>query len=88
MDCIPTGQGNLAFGLALGCSSGWYGYTGGLPGYNTANYYFPPTNTTIVAWVDVQASKPDPGVANAMFRDIARIVTPNNVPFAGIGTGL
>ena len=41
MNVIPTGDGNLAFGLAFGESAGWYGYTGGLPGYNTADYYFP-----------------------------------------------
>ena len=29
--CIPTGTGNLAFGLGIGCSAGWYGYTGGSP---------------------------------------------------------
>jgi D-alanyl-D-alanine carboxypeptidase len=88
LDCRPTGQPNLSFGLALGCGSGWYGYTGGLPGYNTANYYFPPTGLIIVAWVDVQANTPTPGVANAIFRDIARIMTPNNVPFAGEGRGI
>jgi D-alanyl-D-alanine carboxypeptidase len=88
LECIPTGQGNLAFGLGLGCSAGWYGYTGGLPGYNTANYYFPASDTTIVTWVTVQANKPAPGVANALFRDIARIMTPANVPFAGTGKGL
>ncbi len=86
--CIPTGQPGLAFGLGLGCSAGWYGYTGGLPGYNTADYYFPATGATIVVWVDVQASSPAPGVANAMFRDIARIVTPSNVPFAKVNKGL
>lgn len=88
MDCVPTGQGNLAFGLGLGCSAGWYGYTGGLPGYNTGDYYFPATGAFIVAWVDVQANAPSPGVANAMFRDIARIMTPDNVPFSGEGKGL
>jgi D-alanyl-D-alanine carboxypeptidase len=88
MQCIPTGQGDLAFGLALGCSAGWYGYTGGLPGYNTANYYFPKTGVTVVAWVDAQRNDPDPGVANAMFRDIAAILTPDNRPFSKIGKGL
>jgi D-alanyl-D-alanine carboxypeptidase len=88
MNCIPIGRGNAAFGLGLGCSAGWYGYTGGLPGYNTAEYYFLATGTAIVAWVDVQANKPNPGVANALFRDIARIVTPNNVPFGGSAKGL
>jgi D-alanyl-D-alanine carboxypeptidase len=83
MTCVPTGHGNLAFGLGIGCSAGWYGYTGGLPGYNTANYYFPEQDITVVAWVPLQADKPEPGVANAIFRDIARIMTPEHVPFEG-----
>ena len=83
MTCIPTGHGNLGFGLGIGCSAGWYGYTGGLPGYNTANYYFPEQGITIVAWVTLQADKPEPGVANAIFRDIAQIMTPEHVPFEG-----
>ncbi|MGA8575563.1 MAG: serine hydrolase domain-containing protein [Candidatus Cybelea sp.] len=87
-ECVPTGHKNLSFGLGLGCSVGWYGYTGGLPGYNTANYYFPTTGATIVAWVDVQANTPAPGVANAIFRDIARVMTPQNAPFEGIEKGL
>jgi D-alanyl-D-alanine carboxypeptidase len=81
LDCVPTGTGNLAFGLGLGCSAGWYGYTGGLPGYNTAEYFFPAQNITIVAWVTLQSNKPAPGVANAIFRDIASIMTPGNIPF-------
>lgn len=81
MHCVSTGAPGQGFGLALGCSSGWYGYTGGLPGYNTANFYFPETGATIVAWVDVQQNNPKPGAANAIFRDIARVLTPNNVPF-------
>jgi D-alanyl-D-alanine carboxypeptidase len=86
--CVYTGEGNLYFGLALGCSAGWYGYTGGLPGYNTANYYFPSKGITIVAWVDVQANNPPPGVANALFSGIAAIMTPHNVPFVmGGGNG-
>ena len=81
MACIPTGEGNVAFGLGIGCSAGWYGYTGGLPGYNTANYYFPAADVMIVAWVTLQADKPLPGVANALLQDIARIMTPANVPY-------
>jgi D-alanyl-D-alanine carboxypeptidase len=80
MDCISTGEPDSGFGLALGCSSGWYGYTGGLPGYNTANFYFPAGDATIVAWVDVQSNTPKPGVANAIFRDIAAVLTPDNRP--------
>jgi D-alanyl-D-alanine carboxypeptidase len=81
MHCISTGEGNLSFGLGLGCSEGWYGYTGGLPGYNTGEYYFPQRDISVVAWVPLQAGKPKPGVANTLFRDIARILTPNNIPF-------
>ncbi len=73
--------GNAAFGLGINCSAGWYGYTGALPGYNTADYYFPATGTTIVAWITYQAEKPPEGVASVIFRDIARILTPANVPF-------
>ncbi len=73
--------GNTAFGLGINCSAGWYGYTGALPGYNTADYYFPATDTTIVAWITYQAEEPPEGVASVIFRDIARIMTPANVPF-------
>ena len=79
--CLPTGEGNLSFGLGIGCSAGWYGYTGGITGYNTAAYYMPATGITIVALVNSQQEKPFPGVASKIVRDIARIVTPNNVPF-------
>jgi D-alanyl-D-alanine carboxypeptidase len=81
LTCIPIGQGNLSFGLGIGCSAGWYGYTGGLPGYNTAGYYFPESGVTIISWVDVQSDKPAPGVASSIFRDIAEIMTPGHVPF-------
>jgi D-alanyl-D-alanine carboxypeptidase len=81
LTCLPTGEGNLSFGLGIGCSAGWYGYTGGITGYNTGAYYMPDTGATIIVFVNSQVEKPFPGVANAMFRDIARIITPNNVPF-------
>jgi len=86
MNCVYTGEGNLWFGLGIGCSAWWFGYTGGLPGYNTANYYSPSTGTTIVAWVTVQRDTPFPGAANAIFRHIAKIMTPSNVPFVKKGT--
>ena len=73
--------GNTSFGLGITCSEGWYGYTGALPGYNTANYYSPETGTTIVAWINYQAKEPVEGVASVMVRDIARILTPEHVPF-------
>jgi hypothetical protein len=50
-------------------------------GYNTADYYSPATGTTIVAWINYQAKEPVEGVASVMVRDIARIITPDHVPF-------
>jgi D-alanyl-D-alanine carboxypeptidase len=80
INCIPF-LGNTSFGLGITCSEGWYGYTGALPGYNTADYYSPQTGITIVAWTTYQAPKPVEGVASVMVRDIARIITPAHVPF-------
>lgn len=80
--------GNTDFGLGINCSAGWYGYTGALPGYNTADYYFPATDITIVAWITYQAEKPPEGVASVIFRDIARIMTPGNVPMVYTSAGL
>ncbi len=81
LTCLPTGVGNLSFGLGIGCSAGWYGYTGGITGYNTGAYYIPAVGATIIVFINSQREKPFPGVANAIFRDIAKIITPNNVPF-------
>jgi D-alanyl-D-alanine carboxypeptidase len=73
--------GNTSFGLGITCSEGWLGYTGALPGYNTADYYSRATGTTVVAWITYQAPAPPEGVASVIFRDIARILTPRHVPF-------
>jgi D-alanyl-D-alanine carboxypeptidase len=81
LTCLPTGGYELAFGLGIGCSNHWYGYTGGIPGYNTGAYYFPEQGATIMALVNSQQEKPAPGVANAIIRDIAQILYPANVPF-------
>lgn len=80
IDCIPF-LGNTSFGLGITCSEGWYGYTGALPGYNTADYYSPQEGLTIVAWITYQAPEPVEGVASVMVRDLARILTPSRVPF-------
>jgi CubicO group peptidase (beta-lactamase class C family) len=80
INCIPF-LGNTSFGLGITCSAGWYGYTGALPGYNTADYYSPATGTTILSWINYQAKEPVEGVASVMVRDIARIITPDHVPF-------
>jgi D-alanyl-D-alanine carboxypeptidase len=80
INCIPF-IGNTSYGLGITCSAGWYGYTGALPGYNTADYYSPSTGLTIVAWINYQAKQPVEGVASVIVRDVARVVTPGHVPF-------
>jgi D-alanyl-D-alanine carboxypeptidase len=83
--CLATGVGkDLKFGLGIGCSNGWYGYTGGLPGYHTAAYYLPSKDITVIAFVNAQREQPFPGAANAIFRDITQIITPDNVGFASV----
>ncbi len=80
--CIPIGKPNLAFGLGIGCSAGWFGYTGGITGYNTGGYYLPAQDATIVVLVNSQQERKDkPDVASAIVRDIARVLFPGNVPF-------
>jgi D-alanyl-D-alanine carboxypeptidase len=81
LTCLPTGKGNVSFGLGIGCSAGWYGYTGGITGYTTAAYYMPATRATIIAFVNSQREEPFPGVANSILRDIAKIVSPHNIPY-------
>lgn len=82
LTCIPIGKPNLAFGLGIGCSAGWFGYTGGITGYNTGAYYLPAMDATIIAFVNSQQQPKDkPDVASAIFRDVARVLFPGNVPF-------
>jgi D-alanyl-D-alanine carboxypeptidase len=81
LDCLPIGKPGLSFGLGIGCSAGWYGYTGGISGYNTGVYYFPAKDITIIALVNSQRENPDPGVANAIVRDFTKILTPENPAF-------
>jgi len=83
LHCLPIApKTKMAFGLGIGDSAGWYGYTGGLPGYHTAAYYLPAKDITLIAFVTAQREKPFPGAANVIVREIARIITPNNVLFA------
>jgi hypothetical protein len=78
--CADNHRG-LNFGLGIGCTGGWFGYTGGINGYNTAAYYLPDKDATIIAFVTAQIEKPDPGVANAIVRDFTRILFPQNIAY-------
>lgn len=80
--CLPLSSGiSAGYGLGVGCTGGWFGHTGAVPGYNTAAYYFPAQKITIIVLVNSGTLGPSPGVANAIVQDIAAIMTPNNIPF-------
>jgi D-alanyl-D-alanine carboxypeptidase len=77
---LPPNTPQHKYGLGIGYDHGWLGHTGELPGYNTAAFYLPQQDATIVIEVnsDIGANGKDP--APALFRDLTAIVTPNNVP--------
>ncbi len=79
LTCIETGRPNAQFGLGVGCTGGWYGYTGGIMGYNTSAFYLPEKDATIIVFVNAQMEKPSPGVANSIVHDISAIITPEHV---------
>jgi D-alanyl-D-alanine carboxypeptidase len=88
LDVVDTGKEGLYFGLGIGNSGDWWGYTGGLEGYNTAAYYLPEEDAYVLAFVTAKIDNPDPGVANAILRDICAIIYPDHVPFSGTGSRL
>lgn len=87
LDCIPSGQDNMSFGLGVQCSGDWLGYTGGLPGYSTAAYRYPGSDMTVVVFALNFERNEDPTMADSILRDIAAIVTPGHVPFAAQSAG-
>ncbi len=82
LTCVATDASYHRFGLAVECSGGWYGYTGSIAGYNTAVYYLTDEDATVIVFATTQKETPAPGVANAIFRDITKVVFPSNVAFA------
>ncbi|MBS1954174.1 MAG: beta-lactamase family protein [Cyanobacteria bacterium SZAS-4] len=85
--CLPIApKTKMSFGMGIGHSAGWYGYTGGLPGYQTAAYYLPEKDITLIAFVTAQKETPFPGTANVIAREVSRIVTPKNVMFTDAPT--
>jgi len=81
LSCLPVAGRHGGFGLGIGCSAGWLGYTGGITGYNTSAYYLPSHEATVIAFVNSQRElKGKPDVSQAILRAIARILYPQNVP--------
>jgi D-alanyl-D-alanine carboxypeptidase len=51
-DEVPPNSAERAYGLGLGREYGWLGHTGELPGFNTAVYYHPDLDATVVVEVN------------------------------------
>ena len=49
---VPPNTAERAYGLGIGREYGWLGHTGELPGYNTAVYYHPDLDATVVVEVN------------------------------------
>lgn len=47
------------YGLGFGCTGGWVGHTGELPGYNTALFYNTTTDTTVAVQVNSDIASGD-----------------------------
>jgi D-alanyl-D-alanine carboxypeptidase len=84
----PYGSPTFRYGLGIGYYNGWIGHTGSLPGYNTGVYYLPEKKAVLVIQTNTDTKRVitpgNPPVeeepVNGVFREIAKIVTPNNVP--------
>jgi D-alanyl-D-alanine carboxypeptidase len=77
---LPPNTPERHYGLGIGEDHGWLGHTGELPGYNTAAYYLPAKKAVVVVMVnsDIPVGKANP--APAIFKAIAGLLTPGNVP--------
>jgi D-alanyl-D-alanine carboxypeptidase len=80
---IPPQTPTESYGLGIGYDNGWLGHTGALMGYTSSVYYLPVKDAIIVVLTnsDIPAGGDAPSVA--IFKALARIVTPGNVPKRG-----
>ncbi len=58
-DDVPPNTAERAYGLGLGREYGWLGHTGELPGFNTAVYYSPDLDATVVVEVNSDIASGD-----------------------------
>ena len=83
LTCIPAESFDMErFGLGVACSGDWRGYTGSIEGYNSAVYYLPAEDATMIVLVNSQQEDPWPGVANAVVHEISKIVFPEHLIYA------
>ncbi|MBC7933143.1 MAG: beta-lactamase family protein, partial [Rubrivivax sp.] len=69
-----------SYGLGITQENGWLGHTGSLPGYTTSVYYLPSKRATIVVLTNSDISSDDVRPSAAIFKALAAIVAPENVP--------
>ncbi len=77
---LPPNTPARKYAMGIGSDSGWLGQSGEVPGYNSGGYYLPSRDATIVILVnsDIPIGKDNP--MQALFRAIAQLLTPGNVP--------
>ena len=77
---MPPMTPEHAYGIGIGINHGWLGHTGELPGYNCTAHYLPAKKAVIVVMVnsDIPVGKANP--APTIFKALAAVVTPENVP--------
>jgi D-alanyl-D-alanine carboxypeptidase len=77
---LPPMTPEHAYGIGIGINHGWLGHTGELPGYNCSAHYLPDKKAVIVVMVntDIPVGKANP--APTIFKALAEVVTPTNVP--------
>jgi D-alanyl-D-alanine carboxypeptidase len=78
LTCVDIPTAGAGFGLGIVCSNGWYGYTGGIEGYNTSAYYLREKDATIIVFVNAKIEEPKPGLANRIVGDISKLITPEH----------
>ncbi len=77
---MPPMTPEHAYGIGIAINHGWLGHTGELPGYNCAAHYLPSKKAVIVVMVnsDIPVGKAAP--APTIFKALAAVLTPGNVP--------
>jgi D-alanyl-D-alanine carboxypeptidase len=75
----PLKPGNT-YGLGIIDKTGWVGHEGSIPGYTTMSYYLPSEDATMIVLVNTDVKTDGKSPALALFRDLAAIVTPGNIP--------
>ena len=77
---LPPLTPERSYGLGLFFNHGWIGHNGSIPGYTSDAFYLPSQRATVVVLVnsDVAVNRATP--ADAIFRAVAAVVTPDDLP--------